>query len=466
DFSEQLTPIALAIPEAASTLPDFLAETRWQLEWLLAMQYADGSGRFSNALKSPEFAGFVLPESDASPIALATASSMGTAVAAAVLAQAARVYRAYDAAFADRCEQAATLAYGWLSANPGMLTPAQDWAAAYDYVATPGDATAQQLEAAARLWAAAEIWGTTASDAALSDFEARAEAAAYAFSSAPDWVDPSDLGIITYLRSDSARRRADVRDGLSASVLAAAAALRQAHDAPDNAWGRAQGYWWGANGTTARSCLVLQMAERLEAGAAWMDLCAEQIGYLLGRNPYGRSQVTGIGVDPPEHPHHRPSSADASLPAWPGLLVGGPQQNGAEWLDWTDEESDYLTNETAINWNAALVYALAGFLAEDPGTPEPLETDSALGAAMTECGVPGDTRTDAGTSQPDSGDPGLADVAPPAARSAPSAGCGCHVAEPRAASAAGPLAGLGLWLAAYLRRRRATRRPTTGSRAG
>ena len=30
--------------------------------------------------------------------------------------------------------------------------------------------------------------------------------------------------------------------------------------------------------------------------------------------------------------------------------------------DWIDDEDDYRVNEIAINWNATLVYALAGFL--------------------------------------------------------------------------------------------------------
>jgi endoglucanase len=47
---------------------------------------------------------------------------------------------------------------------------------------------------------------------------------------------------------------------------------------------------------------------------------------------------------------------------WPGNLVGGPWPTGA---DWRDLEDDYRTNEVAINWNGALIYALAAFVEPD-----------------------------------------------------------------------------------------------------
>jgi endoglucanase len=39
--------------------------------------------------------------------------------------------------------------------------------------------------------------------------------------------------------------------------------------------------------------------------------------------------------------------------------VGGPHPKAS---NWQDIEEDFRTNEIAINWNAALVYALAACL--------------------------------------------------------------------------------------------------------
>jgi endoglucanase len=56
-------------------------------------------------------------------------------------------------------------------------------------------------------------------------------------------------------------------------------------------------------------------------------------------------------------PHDRRSGADGIEEPWPGYIVGG----GHSATDWKDVEESYSTNEIAINWQAALVYALAGF---------------------------------------------------------------------------------------------------------
>jgi len=65
-----------------------------------------------------------------------------------------------------------------------------------------------------------------------------------------------------------------------------------------------------------------------------------------------------LGIEPPMHPHDRRSGADDVEAPWPGYIVGG----GHEATDWVDIQESYSHNEVAINWQAALVYALAGFV--------------------------------------------------------------------------------------------------------
>ena len=98
----------------------------------------------------------------------------------------------------------------------------------------------------------------------------------------------------------------------------------------------------------------------------------DAINYLFGRNPYGRSFVTGLGHRPPLHPHDRRHGGDKVDPPWPGYLVGGawPKETS-----WSDSEADYRTNEIAINWNGALIYALAAFV-------EPQSFDESIKAAQ------------------------------------------------------------------------------------
>jgi endoglucanase len=142
----------------------------------------------------------------------------------------------------------------------------------------------------------------------------------------------------------------------AAQAIQAAAAIRlQGWQA--SGYGRSlQGsYYWGSNGSVARAAVLLQAAWKLSGDQRCHDAIADQLSYLYGRNPYGRSQVTGQGIRPPQRIHHRPSAADGIDAPWPGLLVGGGQSAGG----WVDQQEDYRTNETAINWQASLVYALA-----------------------------------------------------------------------------------------------------------
>jgi endoglucanase len=69
--------------------------------------------------------------------------------------------------------------------------------------------------------------------------------------------------------------------------------------------------------------------------------------------------VTGLGQQPPRFPHDRRSGADHVAAPWPGYLVGGPWPKPT---DWYDDQEDYRTNEIAINWNGALIYALGAFV--------------------------------------------------------------------------------------------------------
>ncbi|HMA95608.1 MAG TPA: glycoside hydrolase family 9 protein, partial [Polyangiaceae bacterium] len=122
-------------------------------------------------------------------------------------------------------------------------------------------------------------------------------------------------------------------------------------------------YYWGSNGSVARACMLLQVANRLQSDVHYLDTCADQIAHLYGRNTYNRSYVTGEGKDPPLHPHHRPSAADGVERPFPGLLVGGSSTDAK---GWEDVEENYEVNEVAVNWNAALAFALAGYV---PATP-------------------------------------------------------------------------------------------------
>ena len=117
-------------------------------------------------------------------------------------------------------------------------------------------------------------------------------------------------------------------------------------------------YYWGSNGTVVRQVYNLQVANSIQPDKKYVETSLDAIAHIFGRNLYGRSQVTGVGVNPPMNPHDRRSGGDTVVDPWPGYLVGG----GTKATDWQDDWKSYSTNEVAINWQAALVYALAWFI--------------------------------------------------------------------------------------------------------
>jgi endoglucanase len=116
--------------------------------------------------------------------------------------------------------------------------------------------------------------------------------------------------------------------------------------------------------------LLLLIADRIQPTPRFREAALGNLHYLLGRNCFGVSWVTGVGTNPFQHPHHRPSAADGIDAPWPGLLSGGPNAHPADTIArtvpkqppmrmWIDDQRAYSMNEIAINWNAPLVFLLA-----------------------------------------------------------------------------------------------------------
>ena len=135
----------------------------------------------------------------------------------------------------------------------------------------------------------------------------------------------------------------------------------------------AKDYVWGSNAVAANYGVQLLVANAMKADPRYVQAALDNLHYLLGRNTFSLSWVTQVGANPFRHPHHRPSGADNNPEPWPGLLAGGPnghkQDPAMEKLPdlpparmYLDEQDSYATNEVAINWNAPLVFLLAGVM--------------------------------------------------------------------------------------------------------
>jgi endoglucanase len=335
---------------------------------MLSMQDADGGVWHKQT--SEKFCGFVMPEKDKLiSYIIGTGSepfksSCATGDFAAVMAIAARIYRPFDAKFAQTCLEAARKAFAWIEKNPAVLFHNPAGISTGDY----GDRHCED-EA---LWAAAELWRST-QDAAyeryfLGHYQSFVDAI-----DPPGWTNVAPLALWTYVLGHGT-------DGAGAmirksTIEAADRFVARAAANPYHTTMTARNYVWGSNGTAANYGLELLVANAMQPDARYVDTALDNLHYLLGRNTFSLCWVTRIGANPFRHPHHRPSGADENAEPWPGLLSGGPNHSKQDPAMrrmpdlpparmYLDEQESYASNEVAINWNAPLVFMLAALVSQ------------------------------------------------------------------------------------------------------
>jgi endoglucanase len=295
-------------------------------------------------------------------------STCATADFTSVMAIAARVYRPLDAAYSQKCLKAAKRAWTWLEKHPNVT-----------FQNPPGVSTGAYGDPNCGdelLWASAELYRTTGEDIYHRYFLAHYAAFRETVQTVPaeGWANVAPLGLWTYVLGGG-------------KDTAAADAIRQdAIDAADRFIERTnrngyrismipKDYVWGSNGVAANYGMQFLVANAINPDPRYVQTALENLHYMLGRNTFSLSWVTQVGANPYRHPHHRPSGADGIAEPWPGLLSGGPNQNRQDAPTknlpqlppakvYLDQEASYASNETCINWNAALVFILASVLPE------------------------------------------------------------------------------------------------------
>ena len=133
-------------------------------------------------------------------------------------------------------------------------------------------------------------------------------------------------------------------------------------------------YTWASTKNDLTQADILLMAYQLQPKQEYIDGALAQIHYLFGRNALNKSFMTGIGDNPPEHPHNRIHESTGAYVA--GLVVGGPNHviggdpDQTKYLEsghipvaksYIDVLTSWSTNEYAIDYTAAAVYALSWF---------------------------------------------------------------------------------------------------------
>lgn len=347
--------------ENTSALPAFLGEIRYELDWMLKMQREDGALYHKATCRG--FCGFVMPEEEQEELVLSPVSVTATGDFAAACAMAVRFYAPYDAAYADTLTAAARKSYAAMKTMElpgGFRNPPEISTGEYG---DPDDTDE-------RYWAAAELYKAFGDEEYRLDFEKLAAGKIY---QGYGWVEMGSYGNLAYLSTDHPVNE-EIKSAIISAILKRADALLKTVNA--DGYGTAlteKEYIWGSNLSVASNGLHLYDAWVLTGRHEYLDAAAEQLHYLLGRNPMGLSYVTGCGTDAIKHPHHRPSGFQGK--AMPGMLSGGP----CDWMadaaakgvlapgtapakclvDMTDS---YSTNEVTIYWNSALLQLMASVL--------------------------------------------------------------------------------------------------------
>lgn len=331
-------------------------EIRWELDWMLKMQRADGG--VYHKVTYPTFTALNnMPETDTREQVVLPVSTTATGDLAASFAMAARFY-ADDAPYAEKLLTAAQKAQAFLDEHPEPLLFRNP-----EGVRTGGYGDGNDSDE--RLWAVTELGLTLGG--------AWAERACQALLSADlehmplGWGDMRGYAVLTgcQLPGKAGER---CRERLLQDADRLSAAVR----GPE-AYRTALRYvMWGSNMNVSNDGMVLMAAHAAAGDPRWLEDAEQQLHYLLGVNPMGQCYVSGFGSKPMCHPHHRPSVAKGQ--AVPGLLSGGPCQGLAdarakELLQgrepgkcYLDDHLSYSTNEICVYWNSPMVALLAAIL--------------------------------------------------------------------------------------------------------
>lgn len=370
-FGGKIASLKLNIPETGNGTPDLLNEVRWNLEWMLGMQ--DDDGGVWHKQTSDHFPGFVMPEDDLLvSLVIGTGnapykSTCATADLAAVAAIAARVYEPFDHNFAATNLHAGRRAWNWTERYPNVT-----------FRNPPGISTGEYGDADCgdeQLWAAAELWRTTGESVYnryfLDNYQKYLPSLRHP--EPESWRDVAPMGLWAYARATRSgadgQAVAQIRQGM---LNAAREIVGRTRTNPYRVSLVREDYVWGSNGQAANYGVQLLVTNALSPDPALMEIALENLHYLLGRNTFSLSWVTQVGANPYRHPHHRPSGADKNPEPWPGLVSGGPNAARQDPVlralppdlppakVYSDDQGSYASNEICINWQAKLVFLLAG----------------------------------------------------------------------------------------------------------
>ncbi|MFD9044509.1 glycoside hydrolase family 9 protein [Streptomyces bottropensis] len=366
---------SLDIPESGNKVPDLLDEVRWELDFMLRMQVPKGrplAGMAHHKIHDEQWTGLpLMPAADPQKRELHPPSTAATLNLAATAAQAARLYRPYDRAFATKALAAARTAWAAAVEHPAMYASESD--------GVGGGTYADNTVTDEFYWAAAQLYLTTGEKAFQDYVLASPVHTADIFGPIGfDWARTAAAGRLDLATVPS---RLPGRDKVRKSVIEGAdrylAALEsQPYGMPYAPDGNV--YDWGSNHQILNNAVVVATAYDIGGASKYREGALQSMDYLFGRNALNISYVTGYGEVDARNQHSRwyAHQLDPDQPNPPaGTLAGGPNsgiqdpyaqsklQGCVGQFCYIDDIQSWSTNEHTINWNAALA-RMASFVAD------------------------------------------------------------------------------------------------------
>ena len=367
DFPNYFDSLKTNIPESEDKIPDILNEVVYNLRWMFTMQDPNDGGVYHKCTNA-DFDGMVMPGVTKGPRYVVQKSTAATLDFAAVMAQAARIFKKMKSQLprlADSCLKASANAWYWALKHPSVEYDQARLNKEYKPAINTGAYGDKKLEDE-WTWAATEMFVTSKNKMYFEVIEQNINDSV----TLPSWNNVRMLAYYTMLRF----RNSMPKYATEMVQLMKQRLLKIANEylgqVPANAFATVMGqskkdFVWGSNSVAANQGILLINAYFLSGEKKYVSGALTNLHYLLGRNATGYCFVTGFGTKSPMHPHHRPSIADGIDEPVPGLLVGGPnpgRQDKCHYLfsepetSYLDSDCAYASNEIAINWNAAMVY--------------------------------------------------------------------------------------------------------------
>ncbi len=362
-FPSKIRGINLNIPESGNHVPDMLNEIRYELDWALTMQFTNGG--VCHELDADLYYND-LPERERAKRYLTAQTTLASADFAGMMSIASRVYRPYDAAFADKCLAAAKKAWFFLENNPTILPVNGIFT---NFPVSIGYKDSDDSDE--RFWAAAELFRTTGENIPYNDYVKNNYKV---FSNTRlNWEHVAELGAVTYLLSESGD--STVKNHFKTALTNLAEKYyrsMQMNGYPTSH--TTNDYFWGSLGSMCYEAFTMIYAAKVTGMQKYVNAAEDELHYILGVNPLDYCFISSLGTKSITQLHHLQSQFDGIDPCVPGLLVGGANKDRETWKQFEsklpaetpmakcfiDDAEYWFFTEPAINQQGAVVF-LSGY---------------------------------------------------------------------------------------------------------